>query len=239
MAQGDRVLEIGPGLGSLTLALAAAGASIVALELDKRLAALLPATVEGLDVAVVQGDAMTVDWEELLAPPGGDASPRPAWSIVANLPYNVATPVVLRSLEEADRVERWTVMVQREVGERWVARAGDAGFGAVSVKMAWWAEARLVGSVPAAVFTPQPKVESVLVSLKRRTPPTVDREVAFGLLEAGFATRRKMLRRNLVDRVVAEQFEAAGIAPTQRAEELDLEDWIRLAEVVGADGVSS
>jgi len=211
----------------------------VALELDKRLAALLPGTVEGLDVRVVQGDAMTVDWNDLLAPIGEDASSlRPAWSIVANLPYNVATPVVLRSLEEADQVERWTVMVQREVGERWVAQAGDTGFGAVSVKMAWWAEARLVGSVPAAVFTPQPKVESVLVSLKRRPPPPVDRATAFRLLEAGFATRRKMLRRNLVDMVLAEQFEAAGIGPTQRAEELDLDDWVRLAAVVGANRIA-
>jgi 16S rRNA (adenine1518-N6/adenine1519-N6)-dimethyltransferase len=222
---GSRVLEIGPGLGSLTLALAAAGASVVALELDHRLAALLPSTVEGLPVEVVQGDALTVDLAELTEGEG-------PWSVVANLPYNVATPVVLRVLEEAPAVQRMLVMVQREVGERWVARPGDSAYGAVSAKVKWWAGARLAGLVPAGVFVPQPKVESVLVELERREAPAgVERSRVFELIEAGFATRRKMLRRTLAGLVSSDKLEAAGVEGTRRAEELSLEDWVRLAEV--------
>lgn len=221
---GARVIEIGAGLGSLTLALAAAGASVVAVELDRRLADVLRQTLEGLDVQVVAADAMTADWPELTT------GPEP-WVMVANLPYNIATPVVLRALEEAPAVGRFTLMVQREVGERWVAGPGDEAFGAVSVKVAWWAASRLVGAVPRGVFVPQPRVDSVLVSLERRAAPEgVDREEVFRLIEAGFATRRKMLRRTLAGLVEGSGFERAGVAPTDRAEDLSLDDWVRLAE---------
>ncbi|HUR50423.1 MAG TPA: 16S rRNA (adenine(1518)-N(6)/adenine(1519)-N(6))-dimethyltransferase RsmA [Acidimicrobiales bacterium] len=223
VAPGANAVEIGAGLGSLTFALAAAGASVVAIELDRRLAQVLRETTEGLDVTVVQADAMAVDWNAIV--PGPEPS-----VMVANLPYNIATPVLLRLLEEAPAVERFTLMVQREVGERWVAGRRDEAFGAVSVKVAWWAAARLAGAVPRGVFVPQPRVDSVLVSLERRDPPTgVDRKSVFALIEAGFATRRKMLRRTLAGLVDQVAFDAAGVAPTDRAEDLNLEDWVRLA----------
>lgn len=219
---GDRVVEIGAGLGSLTLALAAAGASVVAIELDRRLAEVLRQTTEGLDVSVVEADALRLDWGEVFAGPA---------VMVANLPYNIATPVVLRALEEAPAVRRFTLMVQREVGERWVAGSGDEAFGAVSVKVAWWAGARLAGAVPRGVFVPQPRVDSVLVSLERREAPAgAERRAVFGLVEAGFATRRKMLRRTLAGLVDEPAFAAAGVASTDRAEDLSLDDWVRLAK---------
>ena len=224
---GARVVEIGAGLGSLTLALAAAGAAVVAIELDRRLADVLRSTTHGLDVQVVAADAMTVEWDELA--PGPDP-----WVMVANLPYNIATPVVLRALEEAPAVQRFTLMVQREVGERWVAGPGHEAFGSVSVKVAWWAASRLAGAVPRGVFVPQPRVDSVLVALERRgAPDGVDRGEVFRLIEAGFATRRKMLRRTLADLVDDSGFERAGVAPTGRAEDLSLGDWVRLAKAVG------
>lgn len=219
-------MEIGAGLGSLTLALVAAGASVVAIELDRRLAEVVRQTTDGLDVSVVEADAMTLDWTSV-------AGSEPA-VMVANLPYNIATPVVLRALEEAPAVQRFTLMVQREVGERWVAGPRDEAFGAVSVKVAWWAAARLAGSVPRGVFVPQPRVDSVLVSLERRDPPAgVERQAVFGLVEAGFATRRKMLRRTLAGLVDEGAFEVAGVAPTDRAEDLSLDDWVRLAKAAG------
>lgn len=224
---GDRVVEIGAGLGSLTLALTAAGASVTAIELDRRLAEVLGETTEGLDVSVVAGDAMTLDWHEVV--PG----PEPA-VMVANLPYNIATPVLLRALEEAPAVRRFTLMVQREVGERWVAGPGDDAFGAVSMKVAWWTAARLAGAVPRGVFVPQPRVDSVLVSLERRAAPDgADRASVFRLIESGFATRRKMLRRTLAGLVDDGGFEAAGVASTDRAEDLSLDDWVRLAAAAG------
>lgn len=223
---GARVVEIGAGLGSLTVALAAAGASVLAIELDRRLADVLADTTRGLDVVIERGDAMQLDWAETLA------GPEP-WLMVANLPYNIATPVLLRALEGAPRVQRFTLMVQREVGERWVAGPGDEAFGAVSVKVAWWTSARLVGAVPRGVFVPAPRVDSVLVSLERQPAPAgVDRSTVFGLVEAGFATRRKMLRRTLLGLVDDRGFETAGVAPTDRAEDLSLADWVRLAEAV-------
>jgi 16S rRNA (adenine1518-N6/adenine1519-N6)-dimethyltransferase len=227
VSAGDRVVEIGAGLGSLTLALAAAGASVIAIELDRRLAEVLRETTAELDVTVVEADAMRVDWDEIV--PG----PEPA-VMVANLPYNIATPVVLRALEEASSVQRFTLMVQREVGERWVAGPRDEAFGAVSVKVDWWAESRLAGAVPRGVFVPQPRVDSVLVALERRQPPAgVDRRAVFGLVEAGFATRRKMLRRTLSGLVDEAAFGSAGVAPTDRAEDLSLHDWVRLAVAAG------
>jgi 16S rRNA (adenine1518-N6/adenine1519-N6)-dimethyltransferase len=154
---------------------------------------------------------------------------------VANLPYNVAVPLVIRVLEEAPQVATLLVMVQREVGERMAARAGDEAYGAVSVKVAYWATAAVVGRVSAAVFIPRPRVESVLVRMDRRAgrdlpgpgAPAYDR--LFAVVRGGFAHRRKMLRRSLEDLVRPEAFAAAGIRPEARAEELSLSEWERLA----------
>ncbi|HEY1465821.1 MAG TPA: 16S rRNA (adenine(1518)-N(6)/adenine(1519)-N(6))-dimethyltransferase RsmA [Acidimicrobiales bacterium] len=228
--RGQPVVEIGAGLGSLTLALAEAGAEVTAVEIDRRVVPVLRQQVERHGVRVVEADALRLDWPELL----GDG-PEP-WALVANLPYNVATPLVIRVLEEAPQVGSLLVMVQREVGERMAAGAGDEAYGAVSVKIAYWARATVVGRVPPSVFVPRPRVESVLVRLVRRSDapwrpgdPSYDR--LFAVVRGGFAHRRKMLRRSLSDLVDPGTFEEAGIDPTARAEELTLEEWRRLAGV--------
>ena len=202
---GRRVVEVGAGLGSLTLALAEAGASVTAVEVDRYVLPVLRSQVEPLGVRVVEGDALRLDWDELLVgpPPGGGPADDRPWALVANLPYNVAVPVVIRVLEEAPQVASLLVMVQREVGERLAARAGDEAYGAVSVKVAYWATAAVVGRVSASVFIPMPRVESVLVRLDRRPdrhgvgPGSPAYERLFAVVRAGFAHRRKMLRRSL------------------------------------------
>jgi 16S rRNA (adenine1518-N6/adenine1519-N6)-dimethyltransferase len=226
---GDRVVEVGAGLGSLTLPLAGAGARVTAIEMDRRLAAVLRRQTEGLDVSVVEADALRADWGALLAGHG--------WLMVSNLPYNVATPLVIGILEEVDAIGRMLVMVQREVGERMAARVGDDAYGAVSVKVAYWAESALQGRVPPTVFIPRPAVESVLVSIRRRPSPAVGHDVAaygdiVALVNAGFGQRRKMLRRSLAGRAGPADFADAGVAADARAEDLTVEDWGRLAAVL-------
>jgi 16S rRNA (adenine1518-N6/adenine1519-N6)-dimethyltransferase len=220
----SRVVEVGPGVGSLTVPLLDAGAHVCAVELDRHVIPALEEVTRERDIDIVRADAMELDWSRLLG-----AS---AWQMVANLPYNVATPLVLRALETAPMIERYLVMVQREVGERLAAHAGDDAYGAVSVKVAYWARARLVGRVPPTVFVPRPKVESALVELVRHASPPVDADRArlFRLVEAGFATRRKMLRRALAGIVDEAGLARAEIDPTARAETLTLEDWARLAD---------
>jgi 16S rRNA (adenine1518-N6/adenine1519-N6)-dimethyltransferase len=242
IAGGEQVLEIGPGVGSLTLALVDASAQVLALEIDARLAEALRAVLRDEDVLdeeqdrdwsagrarVVVGDAMEARFDALL----GGSHP---WSCVSNLPYNVAVPVVMRVLDEVHVVERMLVMVQREVGERLAARVGDPQYGAVSVRVAYRAQAAVVGVVPATVFVPVPKVESVLVRLRRwDAPPVTVPSVAalFALVRAGFAQRRKMLRgalRPVLGARVGEVLEHAGIDPGTRAESLSLEDWAALS----------
>lgn len=231
---GDRVVEIGAGVGSLTLALAETGAQVVAVELDRWLVPVLRQVVEPTGVTVVEGDALRLDWHRLLGDEG------PPWVLVANLPYNVATPLVLTLLEEAPMIGRMLVMVQREAGERLAAKAGDEAYGAVSVKVAYRATASVVARVPATVFVPQPRVESVLVALARRPRPAVDvdRGRLFAVVEAGFAHRRKMLRRALAGVVPEGAFAAAAVRPEARAEELDVETWGRLTACASASGPS-
>jgi 16S rRNA (adenine1518-N6/adenine1519-N6)-dimethyltransferase len=226
---GDRVVEIGAGLGSLTLALLETGASVTAVEIDRYLVPVLRSVVEPAGATVVEGDALRLDWAALL----GD---EPGWVLVANLPYNVATPLVADLLDFVPAISRMLVMVQKEVGERLAAHAGDEAYGAVSVKVAYWATARVVGKVPPTVFVPQPKVDSALVAIERRPAPAVDPAVVsterlFAVVRAGFAHRRKMLRGALAGIVTPEAFEAAGVRPESRAEELDVEAWGRLARV--------
>ena len=226
---GDRVVEIGAGLGSLTLALLEAGAAVTAVEVDRHLLPVLRGVVEPAGAVVVEGDALRLDWADLLATHG------PPWALVANLPYNIATPLVLEVLRQAPQIDRLLVMVQREVGERLAAGPGSKAHGIPSVKVAWWAEAEVVGVVPPTVFVPPPRVESALVRVRRR-PPAGDesaRAAVFALVEAGFGQRRKMLRRSLADLVTPEAFAAAGVRPEARAEELALADWCRLAAELG------
>jgi 16S rRNA (adenine1518-N6/adenine1519-N6)-dimethyltransferase len=229
---GDQIVEIGAGLGSLSLALAETGAAVTAIEIDRYLVPVLRTEVEPHGVRVIEGDALRLDWDAVLGHSDGP-SPGP-WVLVANLPYNVATPLVADLLDYVPAIGRMLIMVQREVGERLAAGPGDAAYGAVSVKVAYWATARVVGRVPANVFLPRPNVESVLVSVERRPVPAVDPEVApataiFPLVRAGFAQRRKMLRRSLEGLVTPEVFDRAGVDPAARPEELDVVAWGRLA----------
>ncbi len=232
----SNVLEIGPGLGSLTVGLCQAGARVVAVEIDRY---LIPALEERTAQFVEQGrlqifnaDVRELTWPDVL----GDDQ----WSVVANLPYNIATPLILDLLVEQPQLERWLVMVQREAGERLVAGPGSKIYGIPSVLLAYWAEARLVGSVPSELFLPKPNVESVLVEIRRRENPTssadsdaaADFSALSKLVRTGFNQRRKMLRKSLSSLVDGDQFIAAGIDPTTRPEQLALDDWKRLTAVV-------
>lgn len=220
---GDHVVEIGAGLGSLTLALAETGARVIAVEVDHGLVPVLREVVAGIEsVGVVEADATKVDWAQLLA--GAER-----WTLVANLPYNIATPLVADLLDTTPAIATMLVMVQKEVAQRLAAAPGSKQYGAVSVKVAYWADARLVGDVPPSVFVPRPNVESALVRIDRRPPPAVDRQRLFELVRAGFGQRRKMLRRSLAGRIDADQFAAAGVAPEARPEDLDLAAWVRLS----------
>ena len=228
---GDRVVEVGAGLGSLTVALAETGAEVTAVEVDRHLLPVLRSVVEPLGVRVVEGDAMTLDWDRVL---GAGAAGEDRWALVANLPYNLATPLVLELLARVPAIDRMLVMVQREVGERLAAAPGSKAYGIPSVKVAYWADAEVVGRVPPTVFVPQPRVESALVRLRRLPEPPVDTDPQrlFRLVETAFGQRRKMLRRSLASLVDPAAFERAGVRPDARPEELSLRDWDRLANSV-------
>jgi len=229
----DVVVEVGPGLGSLTLALLETGAHVVAVEVDRRLAGRLPTTVaerapDVIDrLEVVTADALRV--RELPGPP--------PTALVANLPYNVAVPVLLHLLTVLPSLHRGLVMVQSEVADRLAARAGSKIYGVPSVKAAWFADVRRAGAVSRQVFWPAPNVDSGLVAWERRDPPatTATRGQVFAVIDAAFAQRRKGLRgalRGLAGSVEGAQaaLEKVGIAPLARGESLTVEDFARLAE---------
>ena len=229
----DVVLEIGSGLGSLTLGLLEVASEVSVIEIDERLAGRLGATVAqrmGRDAAarlnVVAADAMTVT--EL---PG-----RQPTAVVANLPYNVSVPVLMHLLESFPSWRRGLVMVQLEVADRLAAQPGSKVYGAPSAKLAWWASAKRVGTVPPKVFWPVPNVDSGLVRLERRDPPatTATRERTFAVIDAAFASRRKMLRAALSgmfgsSAAASEAIESAGIDPRARGEALDVTDFAAIA----------
>lgn len=228
---GDAVLEIGPGLGSLTLGLLEAVGSVTAVEIDDRLAARLPRTARerlGADTAdrlrVVAADALQVD--ELPGPP--------PTAVVANLPYNVSVPVLLYLLERFPSWDRGLVMVQLEVADRLVAQPGSKVYGVPSAKLAWWASAERVGTVPPKVFWPVPNVDSGLVRIERRPQPSDLREATFKVIDAAFATRRKMLRSALAplfgsSGASAAAIQRAGLVPEVRGEVLGIDDFARIA----------
>jgi 16S rRNA (adenine1518-N6/adenine1519-N6)-dimethyltransferase len=225
---GDHVVEIGAGLGSLTLALAETGAAVTAVEVDRHVLPALRAVLAERAPAVrlLEGDATTLFWAEAL-------DPNVPWAMVANLPYNLATPLVLDVLDRVPAVQRLLVLVQREAGERLAAGVGDPAYGIPSVKVAYHAVASLAGDVGPGAFVPRPRVDSVLVRIERRpggpAVPDADPDRLFALVRAGFGQRRKMLRRSLAGLVDDAAFAAAGIAPTARPEELDVGAWGRLA----------
>ena len=226
----DVVLEVGPGLGSLTLGLLPASAAVVAVEIDPRMAQRLPRTVAERrpDLAdrltVVEADALRI--QELPGPP--------PTALVANLPYNIAVPVLLNLLELLPSLERALILVQAEVAERLAAPPGGAAYGVPSVKAAWYGDVRRAGNVGRRVFWPEPNVDSGLVALVRRPPPPGDRPATFAAIDAAFATRRKGLRAALArwagSPAAAEiRLRAAGSDPATRGEQLSVTDFARLA----------
>jgi len=226
------VLEVGAGLGSLTVALAATGAEVLAVEVDPDLVPALREVVAPFPrVRVEVGDALRMDWASIL----GTAR----WKMASNLPYNVAVPLVVDLLDGVPAIESYVVMVQREVGERLAAAPGEEGYGAVSVRVAYRAKAEVLRRVPPSVFWPRPKVESVLLRLTPRTPPVaVPPERLFRVVEEGFAERRKTMRNALrrlgLSMAEAEEMMArCGIDPRARAETLSLEEFAGLAEAIG------
>jgi 16S rRNA (adenine1518-N6/adenine1519-N6)-dimethyltransferase len=226
LAAEDTVLEIGPGLGSLTVALARVARRVVAVEIDTGLARVATEmTADLAGVEVIHGDALRLDLDDLLAEPA---------RLVANLPYSVATPLLLTALD-TDRVRDAYVMVQREVGRRWVAQPGDPEYGAVSVKVALAATARIDRNVPRSVFWPVPNVDSAMVRVTRRpdAPERPERARIATVVDAAFAQRRKTLRNNLVRRYGEEAVAAlsrAGIDPGVRAETLNAAAFAALAD---------
>ncbi|MBC7373664.1 MAG: 16S rRNA (adenine(1518)-N(6)/adenine(1519)-N(6))-dimethyltransferase RsmA [Frankiales bacterium] len=230
----DVVVEVGPGLGSLTLGLLEVAARVVAVEIDPVLAAQLPTTVALQAPAyvdrleVVLQDALT-----LIDVPG----PAPT-AFVANLPYNVAVPVLLRLLEHLPSLRTGLVMVQAEVADRLVAPPGSKTYGVPSVKAAWYAQVRRAGAIGRNVFWPSPNVDSGLVAFTRREPPVGDRAATFAVIDAAFSQRRKTLRAALAgwagSPAAAEHLlRAAGIDPSARGEVLDVQDFARLAAQLG------
>jgi 16S rRNA (adenine1518-N6/adenine1519-N6)-dimethyltransferase len=230
LTPGERVLEVGPGLGSLTLGLLDAGHPVTAVEIDPVLADTLPATVHdrlpGASLDVVTADAMRVT-----------SLPGSPTALVANLPYNVAVPVVLHLLETFGDLRTGLVMVQAEVAERLAAGPGSKVYGVPSVKAAWYATTTRAGAVPRAVFWPVPNVDSGLVRLVRRDPPatSASRAEVFAAVDAAFAQRRKTLRAALAgwagSPAAAEHaLRAAGVDPSARGETLDVTAFARLAE---------
>ena len=227
---GDHVVEVGAGFGSLTVALAATGAQVTAVEFDRALIPALEEVTAGIrNISLVQRDAMRMDWAELT----GEAE----WTLCANLPYNIATPMVMDILAGVPAIKRFVVMVQREAGERLAAQAGEERYGAVSVRVAYAATARLIRAVPATVFWPRPTVESVVVRLDRLAEPpvTVDRTRLWRVIDVAFAERRKTMRNALrrlgldletADRLLAE----SDVGSSQRPEELALAAFARIAE---------
>lgn len=231
---GQVVLEVGPGLGSLTLGLLERGAHVEAVELDRKLAAALPATVTSRgrgwerQLSVIEGDATKLQAGDL---------PQPPTALVANLPYNVAVPILLQALAEIPSLESALIMVQSEVADRLVADKGSKTYGAPTVKLAWYGQATRAGSVSQDVFWPRPNVGSALVRVRVRPSPRGDdqlRRDTFSLVDAGFSQRRKMLRASLRTVIpngeeIARILREADIAPDSRPESLDVDSFVALA----------
>lgn len=240
--EGDAVLEVGPGLGSLTLGLLEAGADVAAIELDRGLAQLLPQTLRarGIDddrFRLVHADALAVTELPRLPRTGAPTT------LVANLPYNVATPILLTHLERFPQLTRALVMVQSEVVDRLTAGPGSRVYGAPSVKAAWYGSAEHAGRISRQIFWPVPNVDSALVSLERRTEPLGDEEErlqVFTLVDAAFAQRRKTLRAALSGLAgsgarAEELLRAAGIDPSRRGETLDVHEYVAIARAWAAN----
>jgi 16S rRNA (adenine1518-N6/adenine1519-N6)-dimethyltransferase len=238
----DVALEIGPGLGSLTLALLDVAAAVVAVEIDPVLASALPTTVAARRpeavgrLTVIAADALRLTRLPAWVGEGSGGVPRVPTALVANLPYNVAVPVLLTVLEHFPQVRTGLVMVQAEVADRLAAGPGDRVYGVPSVKAAWYAQVRRAGSIGRTVFWPAPNVDSGLVAFTRRDPPVTEasRQEVFACVDAAFAQRRKTLRAALAGWAgspdAAEQvLRAAGVDPRSRGEQLSVEQFAGVA----------
>jgi 16S rRNA (adenine1518-N6/adenine1519-N6)-dimethyltransferase len=227
VARNEKVLEIGAGCGSLTMGLAAAAEHVVAVEIDDNLVQLLRKSFETIpNVTIVHSDASSM--------PLGDVD---ATVLVANLPYNIATYLVLRALEEAPQIARITVMTQKEVGERLAADVGSKAYGQTSVMVRYFGRAQVVAQISRRAFFPVPNVDSVLVEVTRGASPDVERSRLFEIVRAAFSQRRKTLRNTLSSvtgstDAAAETLVASGISPGARAEELTLDDFVRIAKTL-------
>lgn len=230
----ETIVEVGPGLGSLTVELVSAARRVVAVEVDARIAEALGDVVGGADnLEVVIADAMTVDLSNLSGPEA---------RLVANLPYNLATPILMRVLDDVPEIRGGLVMVQRELGERWVAQTGSPAYGAVSVHVAVLADAKIEGDVPSTVFMPRPKVSSVLVSFVRRDRPAVaggDPRGFIRFVRDAFGHRRKTVRNALVaagwdPAAIERALTEAGVEPRTRPEQLDIDRLARIFEAANA-----
>ena len=241
LVEDDVVLEVGPGLGSLTLGLLPHARQVVAVEIDQALAQRLPATVgERLPqfadrLTVVRADALRIR-----------SLPQEPSALVANLPYNIAVPVVLHLLDVASSIDRVLVMVQKEVAVRLASPPGSRVYGIPSVKARWYCDVEAAGSIGTSVFWPVPHVESGLVRMTRREPPpcTSGRTATFAVVDAAFGQRRKTLRSALAtlagSPAAAERaLRAAGIDPSERGEQLDVDAFARIADALGDDRASS
>ena len=225
----DTVLEVGPGIGTLTQGLAESGASVVAVELDKRLLPVLDTTLEGYDnVRIVNGDILQVD---IMQTVGVDE-----FKVCANLPYYITTPIIFALLEKRLPMERLVAMVQKEVAERMAAKPGGKDYGALSVAIQYYTEPEIAFIVPPSSFIPAPSVDSAVIVCKRREKPPVevrDEALFFRVVKAAFSLRRKMLNNSLKNmgikgEQVAKWLELAGVDGKRRAETLSLEDFAAL-----------
>ena len=226
---GDHVLEVGPGLGSLTLALLEEQAEVIAVEIDDRLVKVLSEVVKtraGSNLRIIHGDIMKLELNKLLE------ARSDSWKLVANLPYNISTPLICELLEKVPSINEMVVMVQKEAAERLVAKAGQRAYGIPSIKVDYYAKARIIASIPASVFLPKPRVESSLVEIKRKTDfrSKVNPEILFSIIRIAFNQRRKMLRSSLRELFDEKDFYSVGIDSSERAENLDLKDWEVLAK---------
>ena len=226
----QQILEIGPGLGSLTSQLSATS-KVVAIELDRY---LIPALEEVLNhfgerenVEIIHQDAMKIDWKEFFSHRQG------IWKMVANLPYNIATPLIVTLLENAPEIQSIFVMVQLEVGERFAASPKSKAYGIPSVKAQYWAETKVLGKVSPNVFLPIPKVDSAILQIIRKpSPPEVNYTNFSRLIQTAFQHRRKMIRKSLSTLIPVSNFTIAEISPQSRPEELSVEDWVKLANTL-------
>ncbi len=238
LSPADTVLEIGPGIGTLTQGLAETGARVVAVELDKKLPAVLAETLKGYDnVTIVPGDILKLNISEILGLPNGSR-----FKVVANLPYYITTPILMILLEERLPIERLVTMVQKEVAVRMTARPGSKDYGALSVAVQYFTVPRMVMDVPPCSFLPAPEVTSAVIACHVQDVPTVrptDEKLFFRLVRAAFGQRRKTLLNALTGSGLTKEMSragltAAGIAENMRGEQLSLADFARLSDAVGS-----